>query len=250
MKSGLQLYSIGASVQSDMFATLDQVANMNYQGVEFAGYFSLPAPSIAARLHKDNLVSCGSHIAFTDLQTSLASTLEYEHTLNNQRIIIPYQKYNTLAEWDLAIDQIKKLSEQVAAVGDTLIYHNHGHEFMSFPGVDLLDTLYQRVPLLKFEVDVYWLAFAGIDVIDWLTLHEDRVAMLHIKDLAEINGEVQSVELGTGKLPLRKYAEFALQHQIEWLVVEQEAFSQDEPIVAAAKNAHFLNNLIKEVESS
>ncbi|WP_262315027.1 sugar phosphate isomerase/epimerase family protein [Lacticaseibacillus parakribbianus] len=248
MKSGLQLYSIGAAMQQAPITTIEQVAKMGYQGVEFAGYFDQPAEALRATVKDAGMQIAGSHLNYEQLVEHLEAVIAYERPLGNRRLIVPWAAFDTIEAWDHAFALLEEAGQKAHGLGYELIYHNHGHEFMTFPGVDLLDRMYQATTHVKFEVDVYWLAYAGIDVMAWLEAHQDRVAMLHMKDLKTLDGERQSVELGTGDLPLRQYTEFAKAHGIEWLVVEQEAFAQDEPLVAAAKNATYLNNLIKEVE--
>ncbi|WP_225046575.1 sugar phosphate isomerase/epimerase family protein [Lacticaseibacillus kribbianus] len=248
MKSALQLYSIGAAMQQAPIPTLEQVGKMGYQGVEFAGYFDQPAEALRATVKDAGMAIAGSHLGYDSLVDHLEAVIAYERPLGNRNLIVPWMAFDTLAEWDEAFAKLEAIGQKAHGLGYELIYHNHGHEFMTFPGVDLLDRMYQKTSHIKFEVDVYWLAYAGMDVTAWLEAHQDRVAMLHMKDLAELGGERQSVELGTGVLPLRQYTEFAKAHGITWLVVEQEAFAQDEPMAAAAKNAAYLNQLIKEVE--
>ena len=47
---GLQLYSVGADMGKDVYATLKRTAELGYTGVEFAGYFGIPAEQMKAWL--------------------------------------------------------------------------------------------------------------------------------------------------------------------------------------------------------
>ena len=52
---------------------------------------------------------------------------------------------------------------------------------------------------VKLELDVYWLAKAGLNPFQSLTNAKDRVALVHLKDMA---ADGSTVELGAGTLDL------------------------------------------------
>ncbi|WP_204122885.1 sugar phosphate isomerase/epimerase family protein [Lacticaseibacillus mingshuiensis] len=247
LRAGLQLYSVGEAMAADSLGTLKQVGDMGYDGVEFAGYFDQPASTLAHHVACDGMVVAGSHIGLENFE-DLESVMAYETKLGNHNVIVPWMNFASLDEWADAMARLEALALRLAAHDFSLIYHNHGHEFTAFAGVDLLDELTRRAPHVQLEVDTYWLAYAGKNVLAWLEAHADRVAMLHIKDMAGVGDARESVVLGTGDLPLEDYAKFAQAHGIEWLVVEQEAFSQMSPMAAAAQNASYLKKLIGRLE--
>jgi sugar phosphate isomerase/epimerase len=249
MKAGLQLWSVQEAMKANPLATLQAVGEMGYRGVEFAGYFGLTAAELNTALANNGLVTCASHVNYDYLRMHTEEALDYEQSIGNQLVIIPGVRPHSLAEWYADFEEIERIAEQTEARGMQLAYHNHFKEFLDFPEHDLLDEMYERVPHVKFEVDTYWLEYADKDVMAWLTAHKDRVVSLHIKDMGQgINGS-ESVPLGTGELPLVDYVNFAHKNGIEWLVVEQEDFSKLPPMAAATHNAHYLNQLIAEVES-
>lgn len=52
---GLQLYSVKELVQKDFIGTLKEVAEVGYDGVEFAGFFNTPAKELKKALDDLNL---------------------------------------------------------------------------------------------------------------------------------------------------------------------------------------------------
>ncbi|EAE5404739.1 sugar phosphate isomerase/epimerase, partial [Listeria monocytogenes] len=60
-KIALQLWSVKEACEDDFFGTLEKVAEMGYDGVEFAGYYGKSASEIKAKLAELGLEVAGSH---------------------------------------------------------------------------------------------------------------------------------------------------------------------------------------------
>ncbi|WP_071130517.1 sugar phosphate isomerase/epimerase family protein [Enterococcus timonensis] len=247
MKSALQLWSIKDEMQKDLAATLEKVSEMGYQAVEFTGYFGHSAKEVKAMLDKFHLSVAGSHLSYELVTEHFDEMLAFEEEIGNKRVIIPWLNFETIPEWENAFATLEEIGAKLAKKNCQLIYHNHGHEFLNFPGIDILDKMARETTQVSFEVDVYWLAFAGKNISAWLVEHQEKVALIHMKDLTEKFGEKESCELGTGILPLKEIAIFAQHKKIPYLVVEQEQFSNRQPLAAAQYNAEIINQLIQEV---
>jgi len=65
-----------------------------------------------------------------------------------------------------------------------LLYHNHDFEFVTLSGMFGLDFLYAAVPedLLKTELDVCWVKYAGQDPAAYLRKYAGRCPVVHLKD--------------------------------------------------------------------
>ncbi|MEM2794876.1 MAG: hypothetical protein QXY49_03360, partial [Thermofilaceae archaeon] len=61
MKIGLQLFSIREACARDLPGTLEAVAEMGYEGVEFAGYYGRSASELRELLDKFGLEPAGTH---------------------------------------------------------------------------------------------------------------------------------------------------------------------------------------------
>lgn len=247
-KIALQLWSIQELMQQDFFGTLEQVKDMGYAGVEFAGYEGVQAKELAEFLNKIDLHVTGSHIDFEALEYRLEEIIVFEKIIGNQRIICPYASFKTLVEWQLFFSKMNRIQKRLAEVGMTLIYHNHSHEFTEVPTVSILDEMIQAAPNVQLEVDTYWVQNAGEQVIPWLEKRRSSIALLHIKDMLIVSdGEKESTEIFSGTLPIRSYVEWAKLAEIPWLVVEQEAFQTLTPMESAAKNSQALHTIVEEV---
>lgn len=68
--------------------------------------------------------------------------------------------------------------------GITFFYHNHHHEFATTPDGTWLDLLVKHSDPahVALEIDVCWVAQAGLDPVAVIKSHSARVKLLHLKD--------------------------------------------------------------------
>lgn len=243
----LQLWSIQDACREDFFGTLKKVKEFGYDAVEFAGYYDVPATELKHYLAELGLEISGSHLGIERFTEDLADTLAYETALGSKNLIIPWYQGEDLAEWQTFFKQIKRVLPAVTAAGFTLGYHNHAHEFTQLTEVNLMEEMLAVVPEIKFEIDTYWVSYAGLEVVPWLKAQGDAVKWLHIKDMLVDGEHRESTEIGQGSLPIVDYLTYAKEQGIAYLVVEQEAFQKYSPLESAALNFNALNKLVNEV---
>ena len=81
---------------------------------------------------------------------------------------------------------------------------------------------------LSFEIDTYWLGEAGADPKEWMKKMGERMKLWHIadrgwrskKDQITPIVECDSVELGTGNMPLEELLDIAKVNRVEEIVLE------------------------------
>jgi sugar phosphate isomerase/epimerase len=134
--------------------------------------------------------------------------------------------------------------EPAAARGMRVGYHNHDGEIRNHvEGVTGLDHFAGLLdPRVVLEVDAYWVAAGGEDLVEFLTRNADRIKFIHVKDgsltgdlpnqvpAGHISG-VQPAHLadqlpaGQGVVPLA--AGLDAVPELEFAVVEFDAYSGD-----------------------
>ena len=77
----IQVYSVRDDAAADMMGTLKKIADMGYDGVEFAGFYGYGAEEIRAELDKLGLKAVSSHVPFATLRSDLEATAEYSSCL-------------------------------------------------------------------------------------------------------------------------------------------------------------------------
>lgn len=221
----LQLWSVQDACQKDFFGTLEQVAEMGYDGVEFAGYYGKSAAELNAKLAELGLAVAGSHIPYEDFRDKLDAVIAFERELGNEYLICPWADFETEAEWLEFAKTLRIIAEKVRAAGLHFVYHNHAHEFEKLGNDYILDVLLAGVYGLEVELDTYWVHHAGVDVVTYMQRWADRMPLVHLKDMKR--DPVESTEIGNGVLAIKRFAELAEQSGVKWLVIEQEAFDKD-----------------------
>ncbi len=244
-KIALQLWSIKEDLAADFAGTLKKVKESGYDGVEFAGYNELSAYEVRELLVANELEAAASHIPFEKLTEDLTGVMAFEKTIGNSRIVCPWLSFEDYAQWKAAFVKLDEIGKTLQENGFSFYYHNHAHEFQQVAGVDLLHYMTAHTSYVKLEVDLYWLAQAGVAVAEWLKDHETKIGLLHFKDLTADRRE--STEIGHGILPMKDYLTFAKDQQLPWLIIEQEAFQDYLPLEAAKIDCQNLTALRDEV---
>jgi len=86
----LQLYSVREECAKDLVGTIKAVAEMGYEGVEFAGYYGRDAKELRGILDDFRLKVAGTHIGInTLLGDELEKTVEFNSILGNKFLIVP-----------------------------------------------------------------------------------------------------------------------------------------------------------------
>ena len=86
---GIQLYSVRDRTPTDMKGVLNDLAQMGYKSVEFAGFFGHSAEDIVLMLKDAGLTLSGTHSGLNDLLTDYDSTIAYHKAIGNKHYIIP-----------------------------------------------------------------------------------------------------------------------------------------------------------------
>jgi sugar phosphate isomerase/epimerase len=103
-------------------------------------------------------------------------------------------------------------------------YHNHAFEFAALgsSGRTLFDGLLSTDPdLVELELDVFWAEYAGKDALTLIREHGDRIALLHVKDIAA-DQDPQDVPVGRGSLDWAAILAAGKTADVRWFVVEQD----------------------------
>ena len=239
----LQLWSVQDACQENFEEVLTKVKEYGYDGVEFAGYYGRSAEEIKKTLAELSLKGSGAHISFESLRDDFEKTINFEKEIGNQAVIVPYMGADSLEEWTEKILALKEIAKKVNSEGLVLGYHNHAHEIMDIPDVNILEKMVEMIPDIQLEVDTYWLSYAGVDVLAWLKKYQKNIKWLHLKDMLVTGEEKESTEIGQGILPIESYLDWAKNADLEWVVIEQEAFQKLTPMESAAVNVKTLKEL-------
>jgi sugar phosphate isomerase/epimerase len=223
-KVGLQLFSVRTEYQSDLAGTLERVARMGYDGVEFFGAFPRPADELRRLLEGIGLEAAGYHVLLPALEgDALRETIAYMTELRTKHVtlaVVPEARRQTKQDWLDAATLLRAAADEFARNGLTLGYHNHRMEFEPVEGELPFDLLFENLPpSVTMQLDCGHALRAGADPASLLRKYPGRSRTIHIRDWSRTNesalvgeGEVNWVEV------LRLCRETA---DTEWYIVEQ-----------------------------
>ena len=224
---GLQLWSVKDDTAKDYVGTLEAVAQMGYDGVEFAGYGGLTGTVMRSHLDRLGLKAAGSHVGLEKLKTQLADEIAFAHAVGSLNITCPGSKPKDKAGYFELAAFLNQTGKTLKAEGLTLSYHNHGWEFDDQGGTIGLDLLWQNTDpaLVQVELDLFWVKFAGLDPLTYLKGLGKRVPLLHYKDMDKANPQVSTI-VGSGSVDFVPITQYAKTIGTQWLIVEQEEYDR------------------------
>ncbi|MDP6652024.1 MAG: sugar phosphate isomerase/epimerase [Gammaproteobacteria bacterium] len=197
---GLQLYSLRAEMAEDFEGTLEQLAELGFKEMEFAGYHGKSAAEVRRLLDGFGMTSPAAHIQLGAIRNNLQQEIETAATLGQKYIVVPSVPGDerTLEHYERHADTLNRAGEQARQAGMQMGYHNHDFEFAAQEGgkigYDYLTTLTEP-DLVVFEMDLYWIIHAGHDPIPYFNQFPGRFPMLHVKDRTAAS---EMVDVGRG----------------------------------------------------
>jgi len=224
----LQLYSVREEMSKDLPATLEAVAGMGYQGVEFAGYFGRTAEDLRALLDRCGLRCAGTHTGLdTLLPVHLAETVRFNRVLGNKFLIVPglpKERTATRQAWLDTAALFNDLAERVAPEGMRVGYHNHFVEFQPLEGELPMDTFFGHTRQdVVMQLDLGNAIHGGGDPLSFLIKYPKRAQTIHLKEYA--SGYDKAL-IGEGDVDWQQvFGLCEAQGVTEWYIVEQESYA-------------------------
>lgn len=224
-KIAAQLWSVQDYTSKDFFATLEALAKIGYSGVEFAGYGNIVANEMKRKLQELNLIALSAHVGIEKLQTQLDSEIDYLLTLGAKYIVCPGAEVNNVENALRYAEIFNKIGEKASKAGLTFAYHNHEFEFKQDQGLYPLEVLFDNVDprFVKQQPDVFWVAYAGLDVNAYMSKNIGRCPIIHLKQLENMTTK-RNVNAGDGILDFKYLMDLAPNTDF---VYEQEEFESD-----------------------
>ncbi|HUT44756.1 MAG TPA: sugar phosphate isomerase/epimerase [Sedimentisphaerales bacterium] len=222
---GLQLYSVRTECQKDLPATIKAVADIGYQGVEFAGYYDYGAKDLRKLLDDNGLICCGTHAQLnTLLGDNLPKTIEFNKIIGNKYLIVPWldpNKYSSAEGWKNAADMFNELAEKVEPHKMQVGYHNHSHEFKPVDGQVPWDIFFgntRKDVIMQFDTGNAMQG--GGDAIPYLKRYPGRAVTVHLKEYSATN---KNAIVGEGDIPWEELLNLCETiGGTKWYIIEEE----------------------------
>jgi sugar phosphate isomerase/epimerase len=265
---GLQLYTIRELLQRDARTALVALSTRGFKELELFGlddgdgsrFFGLTPRELKTVVTGNGLSLPSAHIGGG--LTNIAATSERAHLLGVTTVIVGLASEFTeggamvparnLEQLDRLGERLNRAGEEFMSRGLAFGYHNHHVEFTPVGDRVAFDYLMERTDpsLVKIELDVGWVALAGVDAVDYLTRYGRRVFACHLKDFVPRRGlftrdappaQNQLVEPGAGTVDfvavLRTMTDNGVAHGFVEIDVSED------PLAAADRGNRYLQGL-------
>jgi sugar phosphate isomerase/epimerase len=214
---GLQLWSIREDMKKDAAGTVKSLANMGYREVEGFGYsdgkmFGMPIADFSKLLKDNGITMPSSHHMVTskdydsakkELSDAAKKAIDDFTSVGTKYVICPYMADDDRLKIADMVKAYQAAAEYAKKAGVRFGYHNHDFEFTK-RGPDnrlLIEWILHEVDakLLAMQMDIYWVAFANYNPLDWIKLYPGRWELCHAKDMAKTEKR-ETVEVGDGSI--------------------------------------------------
>jgi len=246
----LQLFSVREDCARDLPGTLKAVAEMGYDGVEFAGYYNRTAKELRKMVDDLGLKVAGTHIGLNTLQgDELEKTIEFNKILGNKFLIVPWipeELRNSKQAWLNVAQLFSDVSKKVKRKGMRVGYHNHHMEFIPIDGEMPWDIFYGAAsPDVVMQLDTGNALHGKISVDEVLAImkrYPGRAVTVHLKEFSATNPKAI---IGEGDMKWKQF--FKLCETVggtEWYIVEQESYAYP-PLECVKRCVENLRKMLK-----
>jgi sugar phosphate isomerase/epimerase len=186
---GLQLWSLRNQMMASLPSGMAEVKALGFTEIETAGTYNHTARELRALADANGLKVVGCHIGYEQLQKDFDGAVAEAKTLGASYIIVAWIPHATefdVAQARVAIANFNAWGAKLKATGLGFGFHTHGYEFRPLPdGSSAFDVMMKETdPDLVFcEMDVFWVAQAGVDPVKLLQKYPNRFKAFHIKDI-------------------------------------------------------------------
>jgi sugar phosphate isomerase/epimerase len=245
----VQLYTVRDKLEKEFFQTLEAIAKIGYDGVEFWKFFGHTARDIRQCMDDNGLLPAGAH---TDLETVLGEQLErtinFHQILGNHTLIVPWLPENMRSSretWLKTADLFNDLSDKLTSAGMRIGYHNHEMEFELIDGEMPWDIFASATrPEVILQFDTGNAADKNVDVVSFLKKYPGRSVTIHLKEHSASN---PNALIGEGDIPFKEIIRVCRGiGGTEWFILEEEKDAYP-PLVGAEKSYQNFINILKSV---
>lgn len=228
---GIQLYTVRDACQKDFKGTLKTLADLGYQGVEFAwNYGGMSPREMAKYLQTVGLQCSGMHTSLEEILNPRSDSYNYARALNTSFLTTSLAG-EVKKDWTGTVDRMVQAAAVAYSQGFLFTYHNHAEELAEVNGAIALDQAMARPSLLQFELDTFWVKKGGQDPVSYIRKFAGRAPQVHIKDMDKTDGTF--TEVGYGSLDLPAILAAVETSGARWLIVEQDTCKR--PALESAK---------------
>lgn len=241
---GIQLWTVKDQMAIDAKKTLEKLANIGYKEIETFGgdYFKMGPKELRKVVEGLGMKLKSGHVALAKQKATDPTPEGIEKSVDDaseaglKYIIMPWLESgcrDTVDNCKRTAEYFNQYGELCKKSGIKFGYHNHDFEFAPVGDSTAEDIFLQNTDpsLVGFELDLFWVVYAGKDPNDYIKKYPGRFPLWHVKDMDK--QEKKSTEVGTGRIDFPKIFQNAKLAGLDTPIIEQEDFNR--PSLESAK---------------
>lgn len=281
MKKAVQQFMLGTVMNNEKQArdTLAAMKAAGYDGIELCSFMIHPMGLVVrlltqaagmpvgkggslnwhALVKESGLEVVGLHLDIGTLEKDIPGCAAEAKSFGTKYIVITgmYRfDYGSKAAVTELAHKLNKAGKALKEQGIALLYHNHNCELRhTESGIRAYEILLEETDpeYVNFEFDSYWFAEGGADPLYWMRKLGSRMKLWHINDRgSRISGPAMtpilksdSMELGTGNMPLDSLMEQAREAGCEAVILESHRNWIDKsPVKSLQLSSRYLNERV------
>ena len=183
----VQMYTLRNAGPLDQ--QLKIVHDAGVRAVETVGTQNASAAELKQLLDRYSIKAVSSHVQLAELRDNLDAVVAFNRSIGNSTLVVPYldqkDRPRDAAGWTALGRELGRIAKQMRGKGMQLAYHNHDFELVDFNGRTGLELLFDAAgPELQTELDLAWVARAGLDPAVMLGKFRGHIFAVHAMDNA------------------------------------------------------------------
>lgn len=187
---------------------MENLAKCGYKEVEGFGANYEDAAATRALLDANGLTMPTGHFSVDMLEKEIKKVVKIATTFGMRNIYCPFvmpdQRPKSAGGWKSFGKRLGEIGKNIRSEGYGFGWHNHDFEFKKLSDGSMPhERIFEGGPMLDWEIDIAWVAFASQNPVKWIKAYGDRITTAHIKDNAP-KGENQDqhgqADVGAGTL--------------------------------------------------
>jgi sugar phosphate isomerase/epimerase len=225
---GLELFSVREELKKDLPGTLDRVAKMGYECVEFyAPYYDWTADQakqVRGQLNNLGIRCYSTHNGMQSFTSEgLQKAIELNKILGTKYVVLAHPgEVHTLEDWKRVIETLNQGNRRLSEDGLHAGYHNHDLEWKPVGGQKPIQLIAANTDKsIMLQLDVGTCLETGSDPVAWIEQNPGRIRSVHLKDWSPEKG--YRVLFGEGVAPWKNiFAAAESGGGVEYYLIEQE----------------------------
>jgi len=247
----VQLYTLRSLLNDSarLGGVLGRLREIGYESVEVAGLGDGVVERFGDELRRSGLKACAAHSSLNRLHEQMDVVAGECKLWGCEYVVVPSlpASYRSRQGFERFAAEATELAALLGGHGIKLAYHNHAYELQRFDGATGLERLLAAADpgVLAIELDTYWLQFGGANPATWIRRYAGRAPLVHLKDMAIVDGDPVDAEIGEGNLDWTGILSACRDAATTWLVVEQDD-PRGDPLEAVATSYGNLKRFLAE----